>query len=400
MNPGINTQRARLWELATKLISFDSVSAKSNRELVLYLADILDAARAETHIVTDNVQGVEKLSLLAILGPLDAEGFCLSGHTDVVPFEGQAGWKSNPLELKFNSGQAIGRGITDMKGFLAQCAALFESIHRKNLRRNISLLFTSDEEVGAAGSKRLVERFSRSLPPFPFPRFAIIGEPTSLDIFRAHKSYGAAFFEVCTKGGHSSRPDAGLNAILMAKEFLEILKSKNGELLETTGKESYDLFPDFPHASINIGTIGGGIADNMIADACHVTFSMRLLAGLCWDRLLIDLNEAFIERLRELHLIECVSFTLESISNVDPLNSPTNSPLLAALCRASGCNIADVCGAPYATDGGNLKKLGIDSYIWGPGVLSEAHQPNESIPIENMHRGFDILERLVTDYCC
>lgn len=392
-------EKTELWSLASKLVSFDTVSAHSNSEAIEYLADYAREAGLQVHVLTDDIDGIKKSSLLAWAGPATEDGLIISGHTDVVPFDGQPGWQYDPLVMQRSGDSVYGRGVTDMKVFIAQAFVAAKELDLTQLQRPLVFILTYDEEVAGQGSGRLVKTLPKQFTEVPLPKVALIGEPTDYEIFPAHKGY--ASFDVCVhgKGGHSSVPSKGLNAIDKMADVIRIVRETDHELQSHTTAENKALFAECPYSAFNYGTIHGGLAPNMIADTCRLTLSLRITPNDDFTEILKKLQTRFAQEItasmRESGP-DCGVF-IENVVMTPPLKSPTDHPLAQLLSTVMERPLNQ--GAPFATDGGQFAALGIQSYICGPGALAEAHQPNESLSIENFRSGQERITRLIQQWC-
>ena len=392
-------QQSELWEIARRLVSFNTVSAASNVEAAEYLATFLEDSNFSVRILKETVEGVEKATVLAWAGPPVPGGLILCGHIDVVPFDGQPGWTSDPLDLRIDDQRIIGRGVSDMKVFLAQAILAAKRCSPGALRRPLVYIFTCDEELAGQGAGRLIKVLPQLFSTFPLPSVALIGEPTNFAIFPAHKGYATFDIRVRGKGGHSSTPDKGLNAIDKMAEVIQLLGETNKQLRKRISPENVRLFPESPSSVFNCGTITGGLAANMIAETCRLTASIRVAPGDQVEDILRDLRESIdkdISKSMRDVAPECGVF-VEHVIAAPPMRSPTDDAFCDFLCGIMGKR-ADR-GALYATDGGQFQRIGINSYICGPGLLEEAHQPNESIPVSNFFSGLEKIERIIHEWC-
>ena len=364
--------------LLGELIAHDSVSANGNRALMGELAARCESAGARVALQEWGDGADAKANLVAVFGPDAPGGLILSGHADVVPFAGQPGWSRDPLRASAEGDRLYGRGTSDMKGFLAQCIAALGQIDAARLARPVVLLFTADEEIGCLGAQRLVPALPELLGRCPMPRLAWIGEPTSGRVFHAHKGVVAFSVRVAGRGGHSSVPEAGANAIAGAAELAARLGRMQAERRARPSARFAALFPEAPYTTLNLGTIHGGSATNMIADSCTLALSYRPLP----DEDPLALYEEVRARLlgdplrdpgSDLPLAVEVSAALVAPGVLTPRGTRLEGELLAQF------GAHEVGGAPYCTDAGRFAEGGIDSLICGPGDLAEAHQPNESI---------------------
>ena len=395
-------QNGELWEISRQLISFNTVSALSNVDAAKYLASILEDQGYTIHLVIETVDDVEKANLVAWAGPEISGGMILSGHMDIVPFEGQPGWRSNPLELYTEGDSIFGRGVSDMKVFLAQAVLAAKRYPIHQLKRPLVFIFTCDEELAGQGSARLIHKLPTLFANYPLPDVALIGEPTGYNVFSAHKGYATFDITIQGIGGHSSDPSKGLNAIEKMGDVIHLIQEINKDLRNKILPENKRLFPEVPSSTLNLGIIRGGLASNMIAETCNLTVSARVAPG--------DQIGEIITRLREriegeiVPTMTSVAFdkhdpgiTIGNVIMAPALHSPSNSAFCDLLCRVMNRDISG--GAPYATDGGQFQQVSINSYICGPGLLEQAHQPNESIPINNFVSGQEKLEQIIYEWC-
>jgi acetylornithine deacetylase len=381
-----------------ELIAHDSVSSRGNAALMDAMASRAEAAGARVALQrwTDGEQA--KANLVAVLGPDEPGGLVLSGHADVVPFADQPGWRHEALRLTPAEDRLVGRGSTDMKGFLAQCLEALPRIDAAKLARPVVLLFTADEEVGCLGAQRLVPELPRLLGATPLPRLAWIGEPTSGRVFHAHKGIVEFHVRVSGLGGHSSVPEAGANAIAGAAEVARRLGQLQAERRANPSARFAALFPEAPYTTFNLGTIRGGSATNMIPESCTLAVSYRPLPD---EDALAFWREAS-ERLLGAPLRDPGSERALEVEVLPALAAPGSlaargTSLEHALCDAFGQR--DVGGAPYCTDAGRFAAAGIDSLICGPGDLAEAHQPNESISRRALADGVEPIVAIASKLC-
>ncbi len=367
-----------LYDVTRELIGADTVSHHASAPAMARLANRLETLGFSVRL--QEWDKGRKANLVAVVGPEREGGLVLSGHVDVVPFEGQPGWTREPLALSEEGERLYGRGTTDMKGFLAQCLAAARRLDLERLERPLVLLFTSDEEVGCQGGRRLADELPALLGDCPPPRLAWIGEPTRWQVFHAHKGVAGFQVEVRGEGGHSSRPEEGVNAIAVAGRALAVI----GELQEALRREGGSaemrtLFPEAPYATVNFGTIEGGTAANMIAEACRFTVSYRPLP----DQDPQALHRRVREALAALDPRDWGSPGRRAeLAVSEPFVAPgmlsaRGTDLEAALFAELG--VSGSGGAPFCTDGGQFARAGMECLVCGPGDLDEAHQPDESI---------------------
>ena len=341
----------------------------------------------------------EKANLVAVAGPAEPDGLILSGHLDVVPFEDQPGWTRDPLALAFEGDRVYGRGTTDMKVFLAQCVEAAGQLDLDGLRRPLGLIFTSDEEVGCAGAGRLVPELVTAFGDVPMPRLCWIGEPTSWQVFHAHKGVVSFGVHVLGVGGHSSVPSRGVNAIAVAAQLISRIGDIQAGLRARPDPQATELFPEAPYTTLNFGTVRGGSALNMIAEECRFDVSYRPLPG--------EDPRALFERIRTRLLDERPRDWGSGAGPVEvrisePFVTPGMSSRRGTALEGALRERLDehrVGAAPFCTDGGRFEAAGIDSIICGPGDLEQAHQPDESMSRAGFESGTEHIRALAERLC-
>src|ERR1051326_7600257 len=284
-------QTSELWEISRQLVSFNTVSSASDAQAAEYLANLLEESGFSVRLLRETAQGVEKVMVVAWVGPAVPGGLIVSGHIDIVPFAGQPGWRSDPLVMHAEGERVYGRGVTDMKIFLAQMIIAAKRLAFNKLKRPLVYIFTRDEELAGQGAQNLVKTLPGIFTDFPLPSLALIGEPTNFEVFPAHK--GFIIFDVIVrgKGGHSSAPTKGLNAIEKMGDVIQLLKETNVQLLHAVKPENVQLFPEYPASVFNCGIIEGGLASNMIADICRMMVSARVSPGDDVDEMIETLRQ-------------------------------------------------------------------------------------------------------------
>jgi acetylornithine deacetylase len=388
-----------LYDDVRRLIAFDTVSAKSNLEAAEFLADRLTSAGFKTAFQRIEIGGVRHANLLAWAGPTVRDGLIISGHIDTVPFEGQPGWTRDPLKAELEGDRLYGRGTTDMKAFIAQCLGAARLLNRNSLKRPLVFVFTASEEVGCLGAERVGPQIPALLGDLPMPALAWIGEPTSNGICHAHKSIGSFQIKVQGRGGHSGAPAEGVNAIAVMGKVMETIGKLQQECAASRSAAFSDAFPESPYDVLNFGTIGGGIALNMIAEECRLKISYRSLPDA-------DPMALYREIERRIGQIDTrdwaggshrAKIAIGPALIVPPLLSSRGTPLERVLAEETGANTSR--GAVFGTDGGWFARAGITSLICGPGDLEQAHQPNESIRRDAFERGPELILRVIDRMC-
>ena len=373
-------------QILERLVGFDTVSAKSNLALIDWVADYLDRYGVKSRLTSD-ASGA-KANLFATVGRQDRGGVILSGHTDVVPVEGQE-WKSDPFRLTERADRLYGRGAVDMKGFIALCLALVPRALERRLAMPLHLAFSFDEEVGCLGAPALIRELPEGLAR---PRLAIVGEPTELSVANAQK--GCNFLKTRVTGveAHSSLSEAGVNAIAAAAE---IIGEIGREAAEARRRARPDSGFDPPYTSFNIGRIEGGSAFNIIARHCEFLWEFRNLPGedpaAIEGRIRDFVARDLLPRMRERHAQAGVE--IETIVSVPPLAPVEGSPAQDLACRLTGANATTTVA--FATEAGHFQRAGIPAIVCGPGSIRQAHQPDEFITLEAFAEGEAFLGRLL-----
>ncbi len=371
-------------DLLEKLVSFPTVSSASN----LALLDWIEATFAGLSPRLrrfPNAEG-DKANLLLSIGPDGPGGLLLSGHTDVVPATGQP-WTGDPFALRQDGGKLIGRGATDMKGFLACAMATALSTDPRRLGRPLHLAFSYDEEVGCTGVGSMAEWVGRSGLA---PSLAIIGEPSNLRLIDGHKGGLIGWCNVKGTPGHSSQPDRYVNAVMAAGEMIAFINRLRADMRAGQQAEGFDP----PWSTIQVNVISGGLHGNIVADACRFFWEMRVVPGV--DDL------AVLERMKA-HAAEVVEPAMKAVDAAAGIQFEVQAriPALAPETAARLAPLAAVADdstrlkVPYGTEAGIFQKAGVPSVVCGPGDIAQAHQPDEFILASELQRCVDLLRRLV-----
>ena len=375
-------------ELLRRLIAFDTTSRNSNVPLIEFVEDYL-AALGVPSIRVDYQPG--KTNLWATIGPEIPGGIVLSGHTDVVPVDGQP-WTSDPFAALERDGRIYGRGSADMKGFLAACLALVPEFLGKRLQRPIHLAFSCDEEVGCTGVRPLVERIASGA--LPRPSAAIIGEPTLMKVVNGHKSTLSFITEVEGHEAHSGLCHQGVNAIMVAGERLGEINAIAREMRargDPTGRF------DPPYTTVHVGTIVGGTARNIVPRSCTIRWETRVVPGQDLDEIPERVDRAAAALLPAMHAVAAHTGIVTRCNNtVPPLMPQPGSPAEALALQLTGGN--DTGAVSYGTEAGLFQLAGIPAVICGPGSIEQAHKADEFVAISELERCEAFLRRL-GEYC-
>ncbi len=377
-------------DLLARIVAFDSVSSKSNLPLSDFISEYLDrpGVRIERHPSPDGT----KANLIVRVGPErdDREGLALSGHMDVVP-AGEPGWESDPFTLTDRGDRWVGRGACDMKGFVALAVNLAAetSSRADKLSAPLALVLTYDEEVGTLGAGWLAKDY-RGLTTLP--RSMIVGEPTSLEVVGLHKGHLKMRATFRGKSAHSGYPHLGANAIVPAGRAIVALADL-GDALKREGAPSGASFPEVPFAAINVGTVHGGSAINVVPDRCVVEIGVRTMPGLESDQLAPRVEAT----IAAVPLPEGVSVQVEILSNSPPMSLSLDAPIHRLLCDLTGQEGMRSVG--FATDAGWLARAGFECAIFGPGTIEVAHKPNEWMPKAEYAQARGLVEQAIARLC-
>jgi len=373
-------------ELLERLIAFDTQSFRSNLALVGFVQDYLAAYGVACRLVHDDDGG--KANLWAVIGPADVPGIILSGHTDVVPVEGQA-WTGDPFRARIENGRLYGRGAADMKGFLASVLALVPELVQARLAKSAILAFSYDEEVGCKGVPRLIDALLAELPR---PEACLVGEPTLLRLIDGHKAKAGYRCTVTGRAAHSALPQLGANAVIAAAQTIAEVAAM-GARFAAEGPFAHGFVP--PHHTAGVGRIEGGSQLNIIPDRCSFEFEFRTLPAQDPLRFVAALQAFATERvLPGLHATAPeASITFEEVLAYPGL-PPAADTGFARLCR-------ELTGTPapakvsFGTEGGCFAARGIPALVCGPGDIAVAHKPDEWIALEQLGGCDQLLRRLL-----
>ena len=355
-------------DILARLIAFQTVSRDPNRDLIDWVAALLADHGVSTEIIPD--ASGKKANLYATVGPKGTPGVMLSGHTDVVPVDGQD-WTKPPFELTEADGRLYGRGTADMKGFCAAAIAAILDASKRDLVTPVHLALSYDEEIGCMGVRSLIDMLDTA--PVR-PRMCIVGEPTGMAVASGHKGKVALRATCRGQEGHSALAPFAMNALHLAVDFANAVRARQLEIA-TYGRKDGDY--DVPYTTLHIGKIAGGEALNIVPNIATVDFEIRnlaedapaeIIAGLREDAAIIvasaDHPEAAIE----------VSESWSYPGLVTPLEAEVMS-FVKSLTGANGS-----IKVAFGTEGGLFNaRLGIPTVICGPGSMMQGHKPDEFV---------------------
>jgi acetylornithine deacetylase len=372
-------------ELLTTLVAFDTTSAKSNLKLIDFVSDTL-ASRGVAATLTPTPDGA-KASLFATIGPANGNGgIGLSSHSDCVPVEGQT-WTSNPFTLTSRDGKLYGRGSCDMKGFLACVLSSVPLFTASKLKQPIHIIVSYDEEVGCTGVRPLIARLGKDLPR---PRAIIVGEPTNMTVIEAHKRIDAYRTIVTGKEAHSSLPQLGVNAISVAAELIEEIACIGADLVASENNDRFDP----PSSTVQVGTIEGGTAPNIVPKTCKFLWQVRSLpdadADFAAKRLKAFAEERLLPRMKR--VADTASIETQHLGDVPAFLAEPGSEAVALALALTGANSPSAVS--YATEAGLFEEAGCSTVICGPGDIEQAHAADEFVTVAQLDACMTFLAKL------
>jgi acetylornithine deacetylase len=358
-----------------RLIGFATVSRNSNLDLIHFIRDYLHDIGVESEIFLN--QSGTKASLFATIGSTERGGVMLSGHTDVVPVDGQP-WTVDPFCLVEKDGRLYGRGTADMKGYIASVLAAVPLFQASALKLPVHLAFSYDEEVGCLGVRPMLAKLANRPNK---PLLCIIGEPTEMKPVLGHKGKLAMRCRVKGVACHSAYSPNGVNAIEYAARLLNRLADIRDRLAQ---REFHDERFDPPFSTVQTGLIKGGSALNIVPSECEFDFEIRTVPGFNPEAVPTELGEYaesdLLPRMRMVHADADIQF--EPLSQYPGLATSSDSEaaqLLKFLTRSD-----EFTTVAFGTEGGLFNQEGINTVICGPGSMNQGHKPDEFISIEQL----------------
>ncbi|MBR9902433.1 MAG: acetylornithine deacetylase [Gammaproteobacteria bacterium] len=370
--------------LLEKLVAFETVSRASNLNLIEFIRGYLDDLGVTSQLVYND--SGSKANLWATIGPADRGGIVLSGHTDVVPVEGQA-WTFPPFKLTEHDGKLYGRGSADMKGFLACMLAAVPTFLATPLRTPIHLAFSYDEEVGCLGVRSLLEYIKEQAHP---PVACIVGEPTELKPILGHKGKLAMRCHVHGAACHSAYAPDGVNAIEFASHLIVKLTEMGAELRD----KQLDYRFDPPFTTLQTGTISGGNALNIVPTDCCFDWEIRTLPSADGEQICSELKQYACQELEpQMRAVKAdTGIHFEPLLAYPGLLLDQSAPLAKFIALLA--NSSDFSTVAFGTEGGLFHQVGIPAVICGPGSMAQGHKPDEFIAIEQLHKCDAMMRRL------
>ena len=380
-------------EILNKLISFDTVSVKSNLNLIDWVRDYLSGFGISSDLIMDDTKNKANLSA-NIFHPgkkPDKPGIVFSGHTDVVPTEGQA-WDSDPFALIEKDGLLFGRGTCDMKGFIAVALAKVPDIVQARLPYPVHLAFSYDEELGCLGAHDLAAHIA-AVPQRP--GLCIVGEPTMMKPIIGHKGICDYDCHVHGKEAHSSLAPYAVNAVEYAAELVAFIKSLARRMAnEGPFNKSFDP----PFTTLHVGMMQGGTALNIVPNNCSFSFEIRNIPEVNPDDLLEEIRKYAFTTLepRMKHIDAKTGFDIKTAARVPAFDIPAQDPAVELVLSVTGANQAEKVS--FATEAGIFQQHKIPTIVCGPGAIAQAHKPNEFVAIEQLQKCELFIDRLLPSY--
>lgn len=375
-------------QLLGRLIGFATVSRDSNLEMIAFIRDYLEGLGVQSELFYNPER--TKANLFATIGPQDRGGIVLSGHTDVVPVDGQA-WTVEPFRLTEANGRLYGRGTADMKGYIASVLAAVPRFLERPLKLPVHLAFSYDEEVGCLGVRPMLDELAKR--PHR-PRLCVIGEPTELKPVLGHKGKLAMRCNVKGAACHSAYAPYGVNAIQYAARLIGRLEEIGADLAQP---EHHDVRFDPPFSTVQTGVIKGGRALNIVPAECEFDFEVRALPDFNAEEVVDKLQTyAEAELLPKMRAVQSeTDIRLQPLSAYPGLATPPDSEAARLLALLSGST--DFGTVAFGTEGGLFEHAGIPTVVCGPGSMDQGHKPDEFVTQEQL-KGCDAMMLRLAEY--
>lgn len=371
-----------------KLISFPVLGGESNLSISQYIEDVFKEHDIDYHQVFN--EDKDKVSLHCRIGPAVDGGTILSGHTDVVSVEGQP-WTRKTFELTRENGKLYGRGTADMKGFLACCLAMIPLLQQAPLKRPIYFAFSYDEEIGCLAGPALIEHIIASYTEKP--AYAIIGEPSSMQTINAEKGIGMFTTTIKSSAAHSSEIRTSVSAINEATYLIQWLNGRMEKLLYD-GKIDERFDP--PHTTIHVGTIKGGTAVNIVADACSFEWDIRNIPSDDIQEI-IDEYETYCREREQINSSTNSDFRISTKANfpvVLSLNTPENEDIVTMVNQWTNTVVPGTVS--FGSEAGQYAAAGFRTVLCGPGNMAQGHRADEYLEIRQLEKCISFIDKLKT----
>ena len=372
------------------LIGFATVSRDSNLGLIEWVRDYLKQHGVDAQLIYDATG--KKANLLATLGGGDRPGLLLSGHSDVVPVDGQD-WHTTPFTATIKDGKLYGRGSADMKGFIAVALAAVPAFLNSNSRQPLHLAFSYDEEVGCIGVRSLIDALQKTAIN---PRGCIVGEPTDMQVVVGHKGGSVHRCDVSGREAHAALAPQGVNAIEYAARIVNKISDMSEHLAQT---ERHHSGFTVPHSTLQTGVIEGGLAANIVAKQCSFRFDVRCLPWTKLEDLLAEIDSyarhELLPRMRKVAPESDISFT--QLGEVPAFSIAEDAPLTRYVQELTQSirGIKKVGYVAFGSEAGLFQRAGFPSVLCGPGSIAQAHKPDEFVTLEQLAQCEAFMQSLI-----
>ena len=378
-------------EMLDKLVSFKTVSLDSNLEMIKFIQDYLNSYGIDSHLVFNNLK--TKANLYAQIGPNVEGGILLSGHTDVVPIEGQS-WTSDPFRLIEKNGRLYGRGSCDMKGFNALILAAIPTMMKVKLQKPIQIAFSYDEEVGCLGAPAMINKIRVTLPK---AAAVIVGEPTMMNTVNGHKTSIGLKTHVRGFEVHSSLMHNGVSAVMNAGKLVSWVSEQTEKNKAMKVQEENRKFEP-PFTTLHVGVINGGTAGNITAKDCRFSLDIRCLpseSSKAWVKKYEEYAEIVEAQMQTTNTKSYIN--IEKAHFVPGLQPEVNGFAEALVRQITRQNNTEMVS--YGTEAGQFQEAGYSTIICGPGSIKQAHQANEYIDVLQLKKGELFISELIKSVC-
>jgi len=353
------------------LIRLDTTSRNSNLALLENIQAQLDALQVPYQLTFNADRS--KANLFATIGDPGVPGLVLSGHTDVVPVDGQD-WSGDPFCLREHDGRLYGRGSCDMKGFIAVCMAMAASFQSADLAIPIHFAFSYDEEIGCLGVRDLISELDKCAVR---PLACIVGEPTLMRVVSAHKGMLDTCCTVHGQPGHSSLPDQGVNAVFVASKLINRI-NEIGQEIKLKGPFDERFMP--PYTTLHVGKVQGGTAVNIIPERCEFEYEIRNIPGQDPLQIAHQLEHYAQEELlpKMLEVSDRSEIHWHTEAAFPGLDTPAEQSVNGWMKRILNSD-EPLAAVSYGTEAGLFSDIGIQTVVCGPGSIEQAHRADEYV---------------------
>ncbi|MGB3243923.1 MAG: acetylornithine deacetylase [Sulfitobacter sp.] len=375
-------------ELMTKLISFPTVSRDSNIPLIDWVQDYLSSHGIESHRYIDPDQ--PKHALFAHVGPDEEGAIVLSGHTDVVPVDGQP-WDTDPYTVVEKDGRYYGRGTCDMKGFDALALWTLVEAHHAGIKRPLQIALSFDEEIGCTGAPPMIEAMQGVVPK---GSAVIVGEPSTMQAVTGHKGGCGFHTHVIGHEVHSSLMHTGVNAIMAGAKLIEWANDQNTESMSGKPTALAAMFEP-PFTTVHVGMITGGTAHNITAKDCRFGLDFRVVPGEDKEKWKLSFLKEVAKLEKQMQsVVPTTKIEITPRFDVPALEPEEDGEAETLVRQITGDNASHKVS--YGTEAGQFQEAGYSAVICGPGDIAQAHQPNEFIEISQFEAGHAFMKKLIT----